>query len=305
MRATTGQQFELALGPAHAIITEVGAGLRELSVGGIELTEPWDEFAPRPFFAGATLVPWPNRTRDGRWNLGGATQQLDVTEPELGHALHGLLADRPFLVERRSASSITLAATIFPTRGYPFELDYTVRYELTDGGIRVTQQIRNEGRASAPVAFGAHPFLRLGAVPVQQLLVSTTARRYLTQDAAQIPIGSAETAGGDHDLRSGRPVGELSLDDTFVDLEPDDGLYRHRLTASDGRFVELWQDQDFDHVHIFVTRIFPGQRGLTTAIAIEPMTAPPDALRSGKGLRWLVPGDSWSASWGISYSTLA
>ena len=36
-------------------------------------------------------------------------------------------------------------------------------------------------------------------------------------------------------------------------------------------------------------------------MAIEPMTAPPDALNSGDGLRWLSPGDTWEARWGIQY----
>jgi len=35
------------------------------------------------------------------------------------------------------------------------------------------------------------------------------------------------------------------------------------------------------------------------SIAIEPMTCPPDAFRSGTGLLRLEPGASWHASWGI------
>lgn len=305
MRATTGEQYELSLGDVRADITQVGAGIRGLSVAGVQLTEPWDEFAPRPFFAGATLVPWPNRIRGGRWTLDDADQQLDVTEPELGHALHGLLADRPFDVESHDATSITLAATVFPIRGYFFQLDYSVRYELTATGIRVTQRVSNVGRAAAPVAFGAHPFLRIGDAPVEQLTVESSARSFLEQDALQIPIGSASTAGTDRDLRTGRAVGELYLDDTFVDLDLADGCHRQRLTAPDGGILELWQDPDFDHVHVFVTRVFPGPDGLTTAIAIEPMTAPPDAFNSGIGVRWLEPADSWSASWGIDYRSAA
>jgi aldose 1-epimerase len=38
-----------------------------------------------------------------------------------------------------------------------------------------------------------------------------------------------------------------------------------------------------------------------TAVAIEPMTAPADALNHGVGLRWLAPGDVLSASWASRY----
>jgi aldose 1-epimerase len=35
------------------------------------------------------------------------------------------------------------------------------------------------------------------------------------------------------------------------------------------------------------------------SVAIEPMTCPPDAFRSGRDLIVLAPGQTWSASWGI------
>jgi aldose 1-epimerase len=38
------------------------------------------------------------------------------------------------------------------------------------------------------------------------------------------------------------------------------------------------------------------------ALAVEPMTAPPDALNSGQGLLWLEPEQSWEGSWGLRYS---
>ena len=36
------------------------------------------------------------------------------------------------------------------------------------------------------------------------------------------------------------------------------------------------------------------------AVAIEPMTAPADALNSGVGLRRLNPGETWTLEWGIT-----
>jgi aldose 1-epimerase len=34
-------------------------------------------------------------------------------------------------------------------------------------------------------------------------------------------------------------------------------------------------------------------------VAIEPMTCPPDAFRSGRDLIVLAPGQPWRASWGV------
>ena len=63
--------------------------------------------------------------------------------------------------------------------------------------------------------------------------------------------------------------------------------------------VEVWQEGDWEWLQVFITRIFPGPDGPMTAIAVEPMTAPADALNSGLGLRWIDPGASWSGHWGI------
>jgi aldose 1-epimerase len=40
-------------------------------------------------------------------------------------------------------------------------------------------------------------------------------------------------------------------------------------------------------------------------LAVEPMTAAPDMLRSGDGLVVLDPGQEWSGTWGISPGALA
>ncbi len=306
MRAPTGLQFELTkhtrLGTAAATITQVAASIRTLSIDGIDLTQPYSEDVLPPFAAGTVLVPWPNRVEDGLWMHNGEAQLLDLTEPERHNALHGLLRDRPYNVVEQSAEAITLAATVFPTRGYRFTLDTAVRYELVDDGLKVTHTLSNAGLSAAPFAVGTHPFLCIGDVPTYQLTLSLAASTRFETDWRLNPIRESAVDGTAYDLRGGRLVAELDLDDAFGGVTPVDGISRHRLTAPDGRFVELWQQSDYAYVQVFTTRIFPTEHGLDTAIAIEPMTAPPNALNSGQGLRWLQPGESWSASWGIRYS---
>jgi aldose 1-epimerase len=306
MRAPTGDQFALSKSTTHgeaiAVITEVAASLRVLSIGGVELTEPYGEDVVPPFGDGTVLVPWPNRVRDGLWIHEGAAQVLDITEPPLHNALHGLLRDRPYAVVDRSAEAVTLAATVHPTRGYPFTLDTTVRYELVDDGIRVTHGVVNVGGDRAPYAVGTHPFLRIGEVPTYELTLAVAAGTRFETDDRLNPIRETSVDGTAYDLRAGRLVAGLDLDDAFGGVTSVDGVSRHRLTAPDGRFVELWQESDFGYVQVFTTRIFPRNGGLATAIAVEPMTAPPNAFNSGQGLKWLDPGESWSGSWGIRYS---
>ena len=75
---------------------------------------------------------------------------------------------------------------------------------------------------------------------------------------------------------------------------------RHRLSAADRRAVEVWTDRSFAFVQVYVMDAFPDpDQGRTRAVAIEPMTAAPDALNSGLGLRWLAPDETWDLSWGL------
>jgi aldose 1-epimerase len=305
MRAPTGEQFRLTrstpLGLAEATIVEVAASIREFRIGGVELTEPYGEFSPPPFACGIVLVPWPNRIEDGVWTLDGVKQQLDLTEPDLHNAIHGLLRNTAYRVVEQAEDSVTLGATVFPQHGYPFLLETSVRHALVDDGMVVTHRITNETDQPAPVGIGAHPFFSIGDVPTGDLTLTVHAGSRFPVDERLLPSAEIPVDGTEYDLRGGRTVSELDLDDAFGDVQPVDQVTA-TLAAPDGRTVSLWQDENFPYVQVFTTNKFPRGTSLVTAIAIEPMTAPADAFNSGQSLRWLNPGETWQASWGIRYT---
>jgi aldose 1-epimerase len=304
-RPALGEQYELTLHAkgrsVRAVITEVAAAIRHLSVDGVEIAAGYDDDTPPPFGCGIVLVPWPNRVRDGRWTHDGQTLQLDITEPRLGNALHGLLRNTPYQLVERTTGSLTLRAPVFPQNGYPFQLDTAVRYTLVPDGMRVTHAVCNVGSTRAPVAVGAHPFLAIGDVPTDTLTLTVSADRHIDVDDRLNPVGVASVQGTRWDLREGRLVGTLDLDDAWSGLTMKEGGSTHWLSAPDGRTVSLWADDQFGYVQVFITREFPRRGESITAVAMEPMTAPADAFNSGEGLRWIPPGDRWSMSWAISY----
>ncbi|MCU1440502.1 MAG: aldose epimerase [Rhodoglobus sp.] len=287
-----------APGDARAVVSERAASLRGLTVGGVELVQGTLEPEP-PLGAGMVLVPWPNRVEGGRWPLDGRIRQLELTEPELGNANHGLLASTRYDVVATSARSLTLAAPVAHSAGYPFDLATTVAYELEATGITVRHGITNLSDRPAPVAIGAHPYLRLGSVPVGELVLTIDAGTALDLDERHIPRGSIDVTGTPFDLRSGRRVADAVEHASYGGVAAHDGTVVHRLTAPDGREVQLWAEAVFEYVQVYVTDEFPGPDGDELAIAVEPMTAPPNALQSGDGLRWLEPGETWTAAWGI------
>lgn len=296
MRPATGEQYELDFGDLSATIVQVGAGIRSLRFAESDLTEPYPAGAQPPSACGIVLVPWPNRVADGRWEFEGEPRQLDLTEPAKGNAIHGLLRRRPYELVDRTDSTVTQAAAIFPEPGYPFLLETAVTHELHTDGLQVTHTISNAGEVPAPVAVGAHPYLRIADVPPEQLTVTVAARTRFETDERSNVIGESAVEGTPFDLSGGRRLSELELDTGFGDLP--DGPAEHVLAADDGRRLVLWGDEAFRYVQVFTHRSFATKPG-GVALAIEPMTAPADALNSGRGLRWLEPGETWTVSWGI------
>jgi aldose 1-epimerase len=239
------------------------------------------------------LTPWPNRVRDGQWDDDGTPRQLAITEPKFRNASHGLLRFTAYEIEQADESA-TLRATVHPQTGYPYEIETSITYTLTDAGIDVAHTLTNRSDAAAPVALGTHPFLMLGGADTHDLVLKVPAATQFDTDDRMLPTGTSPAPDA---LRQGIRLGDTVLDTGFTDLTRDaDGRVRHSLTAPDGRRLELWQGEGFDYVQAFVTTKYPGQE---LAVAIEPMTAPADALNSGRGIRRLAPGETWTLHWGI------
>lgn len=303
----TGEQFELAwpgnTAPrAHAVVTSVGAMLRVLEFDGVPVIQGFEKEVEPLFCAGWMLAPWPNRVRDGRWNDNGSVRQLPLTEPGRGNALHGFLYEQQHTVLRRTESSITLGTSIQPTDGYPFALTVETTFELGENTLTVTHTLANEGERPAPAALGAHPYFRIGDVPIPELTVTVHAATRVLVDDRLNPVGAEPVAGTVYDLSQGARVGDLDLDTAFFDLTArPDGRYVHSIAAPDGRAVEVWGDENYSHAQVFTTQIFPLGSGIGWAVTVEPTTAPPDALNSGVDLHLIEPGASWTASWGITF----
>ncbi|MGR0158484.1 aldose 1-epimerase family protein [Paenarthrobacter nitroguajacolicus] len=298
-RFATGRQFEIRRDDALAVVTELAAGLRLYSRGGVQLTESYGDDQIPPGATGITLAPWANRVENGVWYLEGKKQQLDITEATRNNASHGLLRNTGYTLVDESEFSVTLEVTVFPQHGYPFLVRHRVRYELDQNlDLRVSQTLINDSQSKAPFVLGAHPYLRVGDVAPEDLVLTVQAGTRLVADEQLIPRSTAPV-GGDYDFAAGATVGGLLVDVALTDLTFDGGTARHTLTAPDGRSVSLEQDESCRYVHVFVTDTFPGR---SKAVAIEPMTGPANAFNSGDGLRWLSPGEAFTMRWGITAS---
>ncbi|MFB9253595.1 aldose 1-epimerase family protein [Sphaerisporangium melleum] len=298
--APTGEQHTIEAGGLRAVVTEVGAGLRALTHDGRPLVMGYSEHQAPPGSAGLPLLPWPNRVQDGRYTFDGQERQLALTEPKFGNAAHGFTRTLPWRVLSRDEASITLGLRLFPQAGYPHILDLTVSYALDATGLTVEIGARNMGDTPAPYGFGAHPYLSVPG-PLEDAVLELPAAEWLTVDERKIPVERRAVEGTPYDFRTAHPIGDVVLDTAFTGLTRDgDGLVRVRLTTGDGTHgVELWAGEGVEWLQVFTGDSLTGS-ARRAGLAVEPMSCPPNAFRTGEDVIRLDPGAAVTHRWGIS-----
>ena len=297
----SGEQFEIAHGDQRATIVEVGGGVREYVAGRSAVLESYPRESICDGAHGAPLIPWPNRVADGRYSFEGNEYQLALTEPEKQNAIHGLLRWRNWRLLDRSAQGVLVGTRLHPLTGWPFPLDVSIAYALGDEGLSVETRVTNIGDRPCPLACGQHPYVSPGDGQTIDgcTLELGAGTRVLTDPRRQLPTGLEPVAGTDCDFGSPRQIGALELDDAFIDLERgEDGRAWMRLACPDGRTVELWADASYPVMQLYTAdTLAPGRR--RRGLAVEPMTAPPNALQSGELLGRLAPGQEHVGRWGV------
>jgi aldose 1-epimerase len=273
-------------------MVEVGGGLREYTVGGEAVLDGYANHEMASGGRGQHLLPWPNRLEDGRYEFGGRWHQLPLDELETGTAIHGLARWANWVVQQETEHRARAAYVLHPRPGYPFCLAIEVVYTLGEDGLTVRTEARNVGTEALPFGLGHHPYLTVGP-RVDEGFLTVPARGVLDVDARNLPTR----------LRGVAPfrerIGARQIDSCFTDLERDeDGRAVVELRA-DARSVRVWMDATYAYVQVFTGDTLPPEQR-RRGLAVEPMTCPPNALRSGVGLRVLRPGETCIGTWGIA-----
>ena len=268
LTAPSGEQIEIIAGDQQAVVVEVGGGLRSYSAGGRELVDGYKANEMSSSGRGQALIPWPNRLQDGSYEFDGRRHQLPLNEPERRNAIHGPVRWVAWTASVRETHRVVMGHLLHPQPGYPFSLSLAIEYALLDGGLRV--------------------------------LLRAPARTVLRSDGRGLPIGTAAVEDTEYDFRQPRPIGSTTLDHAFTDLERDgDGLARVALRDPDhGTEISLWVDESYPYLMLFTGDPLPDVR--RRSLAVEPMTCPPNAFRTGDALIRLEPGCSFTSTWGIA-----
>jgi aldose 1-epimerase len=297
----TGRQLELRRGGVRAVVTEVGATLRSLEVGGRGVLQGFPEDGLPDVARGQVLIPFPNRLDQGRYAFRGRSLELPLDEPDRNNAIHGLVRWLNWAPASRTRSRLVMGLVLHARDGYPFVLSLRIAYTLTPSGLRVRQTARNLGAVAAPYGAGFHPYLTVGTPRIDECLLKLPARTSLLVNARRIPKARASVAATPLDFREPRVIGDTVMDTGFTDLERDaDGMARVELSAPGGRpRVTVLLDRAYQFFQVFTADGLPEQ-ARRRAVAIEPYTCAPNAFNNGLGLRVLAPGQCFSSVWEIS-----
>ena len=291
------REVVLASGDARLAVDLRGGGIRRLVVGDWDVVDGYPAGAVTAGWAGAVLVPWPNRVRDGRWTWRGRELQLDVHAPDQPNAMHGLVAWQPWTVLERTATAASVGTVLEPHPGYPFRLAVAVDYVLSGDLLETTMRVRNQGLEAAPFGVGMHPYLHVGANEdggIGGAELTVPARTALETDGG-LPTGATHRFHGD----VGR-IGRRAFDTPLTDLERGDGGWaRLRLRGPLGA-IELAVDGAWPWLQIYTGDDLPEGRR-RRSLAVEPMTCPPNALADANGLLVLEPGADWSGTWTLAW----
>ena len=242
---------------------------------------------------GQLLVPWPNRVRDGRWTHDGRDLQLALTEPSRHNASHGLARWAAWSLRRADAGRrCALGLRLMAQTGYPWVLDLQVTYALDDDGLhRHPVGARTAAPTPAPHASGAHPYLSAGPGPVDSWLLTCPGATRRAQRrraaAARGPRGRRRHAVRlPHRAPDRRRRASTTPSPTWP-ATPTAGPPHAWSTPRTGRGVELWVDAAHPWLMLYTADDVPATA--RRSLAVEPMTAPADALQLRRGPTWCSP----------------
>jgi aldose 1-epimerase len=249
---------------------------------------------------GQLLFPWPNRVGDRPWTFSGREARPLIDEVDRLTANHGLVRWRPFRIESVNQNRCVLSLDLHLSPAYPFAAVVEVAYHLGAMGLTVTTTLTNRDEVPIPVGLGFHPYVAVTTPTIEGAELEVPAAAFVESNERGLPTGrSCRSEGGPLDFRSPESVNGHELDVTYTELRRDDsGLATAALRDSRGGVVELSVDRNFPYLQVYTgDDLEKGRR--RTAVALEPMTCPPDALRSGKDLIVLEPGQRWAGSWRV------
>ena len=277
--------IQIGQGNLRAKISSLGSSLVTLAENNFNLIEP---DTPTQLYPGSVLAPWPNRIRDGRYQYHDLTYQLPLNESQKGNALHGLVAYEPWEVIYDSETEVQLQYLLDKPDIYPGKLSLNSFFKIENNQLQVKITAKNIGRKSAPYGISIHTYLVAGGIVKNNgLNLKIPADKYLVVDETRLlPIELRDVVNTKFDFQSGKEISDLFIDHAFKYSENQPRQVELLNPQGDGAVIEFDDQSNWIQVH---TADRDGGEKSRVAVAVEPMSCPPDAFNSKVDLIELAP----------------
>lgn len=236
-------------------------------------------------FKGCKLSPFACRIKNAEYSFAGETYHLKK-HVERGDALHGELFDRPFELVSENANDTEASITLKyhyekEDPGYPFVYDCIVTWTLeNDNRLRVTTECLNLDEGLIPMQDGWHPYFTLGD-NIDDLHIEFQSME-MVEFKDLIPTGEMTEYDKFNSLKK---LGDTAFDNCFtINLETCQPMCVLR-NVTEKIQVEIHPTKSYPFLQFYT----PEHR---KSIAIENLSAVPDAFNNEKGLHILEPGQS-------------
>lgn len=226
------------------------------------------------------LHPFANRLAAERFELLGREVAMRPG-PRHGFAWRAGI----WTIDDRGPSHLDASLELAASPEFPFAHRIAQRAEIDGRTLRISTTVGSP-TDPVPVSFGYHPYLTLPGVPRETWEISVDVSAHLPVDEDGIPSGEESPRA----IEAG-PLGTR----TFDDLYRAPGHARFVLTGPQVR-IETRFVEGYPFAQIFAPADDP-------VICFEPMTAPTNALISGRELPIAEPGESYAACFEITIST--
>ena len=194
---------------------------------------------------------------------------------------------------------MTLRTTVWPQPGYPFRLDLEVRWALDAAtGLTCELTAHNPGPDPVPYGCGIHPYLVAPGGTIDDWTLDLPARRRLLVDDGLLPTALVPATAA-HDFAGGRRIAGAEIDHAYTDVRFGDRDEAAATLVDDtGAGARISFGTGTPWVQV-CTSDWPGP-GHRAAVAVEPMTCPPNALQTGTDLVQIESGQESRTWWRLS-----
>lgn len=276
------------------IFPNLGASLQEfifktiVIIDGISIDEHGiSDYATT--YKSSILFPFPNRIKDGIYEFNNKEYHLTINEVQLNNAIHGLVFDKAFTVNKTIAEKEhAIIELSFKSngklKGFPFKFRLILTYIISSKGeIILHFKVINLDDSPFPFGLGWHPYFKSNALENSQ--ISFSSKDHYNCSKRNIPIGIEKSK-----LPHSFTLDQQSFDDAY----------------SLNKAIAKFEDEDYKLNLSFENNSDPYLQIYTPvhrkSIAIEPMTCTADSFNNKHGLQILSPKKSFD--WKVKFNAI-